>query len=149
MCSDNIVLKQFLNFKFVRLLLTFFGVCDTRINQQPVSSPRSQQPPTAHNSLQQLVTSPNRLYSLDLLYFKQFLIMLFTCVCPLSNNSYRAGYFEPLMSSTMKKIGAAKKFVRHKYAYEYIMYIDYTHTYIKYRHIMYNMFVTYTIVNVA
>ena len=32
--------------------------------------------------------------------------------------------------------GAAKKFFRHEYEYEYIIYIDYTRTYIKYQNIV-------------
>ena len=48
-----------------------------------------------------------------------------------------------------KNLGAAKKFVRHEYEYEYTMYIDYTRTYIKYKNIMYSMFVTYEIMYVA
>ena len=41
------------------------------------------------------------------------------------------------------------KSIRHEYEYEYIMYIDYTHTYIKYQYIMYSMFFTYVITYVA
>ena len=73
--------------------------------------------------------------------------MLSTNECLLYNTSYRAGIFEHPISSTTKKdiFGAAKIFVRHKYEYEYIMYIDYTCTYIKYQNIIYSMFVTYVI----
>ena len=143
--------ESFLTFKFVRLFLTFLDVCDTYINQQPVSSSCYQKPPINPKSYQQIATGPNRLYSLDLLHCNQCLIMLFTRECLLSNTSCGAGCFEPPISSTMKKyiFGAAKKFSRHEYEYEYIMYIDYTRTYIKYQHIMYSMFVTYVITYVA
>ena len=48
-----------------------------------------------------------------------------------------------------KKIGAAKHFFRNEYEYEYIMYIDYSHKYIKYQNIMYSVFVTYIITYVS
>ena len=48
-----------------------------------------------------------------------------------------------------KKIGVAKDFVRHEYEYGYILYIDYSHKYIKYQNIMYSVFVTYIITYVA
>ena len=134
----------FLIFKFVYLLLTFFGVCNTRINQPPVSSACSQQPPTAPNSSQQLATTHNRLYSLDLLHFNQCLIMLFTreCLSPTPPVGLAALSLQYLQQRKIYIFGAAKKFVRHEYVYEYILYIDYTRTYFKYKNIMCSQFIT-------